>query len=126
MVLNLKVLCNTSTLNNLTDIGDVRIIKGTNETMWLQLYQADKKQRYIPTNTTVITIDFKNSDGSLVTKTATFPLADDRSVIQVVLTTTDTALLVSQTLVAKLVDGSDVAYAIRTAGFQVTSLTMGS
>jgi hypothetical protein len=125
MFLSLKVLNSDATLNNFQDIGTLQTAKGADAKVVLQLFQPDKKIRYVPTAGAVITIDFKKADNTVLTKTATHPFADDRSIIQVVLSDVETADLISQALVAKIVEGTDISFAILQSGFQMVSLTSG-
>lgn len=125
MLLTLKVLNSDASLNNFIEIGSAKIARGADAKLILQLHQSDKKIRFIPSATTVITVDFKKSDQTTLTKTASFPFADDRSIIEIDLSDTETLTLISQKLIAKLVDGTDTDYAILDYGLQMVSLTAG-
>ena len=123
MLLSLKVLNEDATLNNFKDIGSYQTIKGSDAKIILELIQPDRNLRYMPAVGAVITCDFKQSDNTVLTKTATFPFAADRSIIQFDLSDTETALLVSQNLVVKVQEGSVTTYAILQGGFSMASLT---
>lgn len=122
MLYSLKVLNPDATLNNFSDIGSARVYKGSDQVLMLQLFQTDRKIRFIPSNTAVITVDFLKSDNTTFTKTATFPFADDRSIFQINLLDTETPNLTTQNLIAKIVDGADISYAILQGGLQMVSL----
>lgn len=124
-MLTLKVLNSDAQLNSFIDIGSARVARGSDATLILQLIQPDKKIRFIPGASTVITVDLKNSDQTTLTLTASFPFADDRSIIQVLISDTQTLNLISQRLIAKLVDGADIEFAILDFGLQMVSLTAG-
>jgi len=123
MILTLKVINSDATLNNFFDIGSVQIVKGSDATILLQLNQTDRKLRYIPNAGAVITIDLLKSDNTVLTKTATQPFADDRSVIQFVLTDTETLNLISQNLKVKVNEGGDIIFALLQSAFQMVSPT---
>lgn len=122
MLYSLRVLNPDATLNNFVDIGSARIYKGSDQKLILQLFQSDRKIRFVPAITAVITMDFLQSDNTVLTKTATFPFADDRSIIQIVLADTETPNIVSQNLIAKIVDGADTSFAVLQGGLQMVSL----
>lgn len=120
----LKVLNNDATLNNFEDIGSASIYKGATAEIVMQLFQADRKIRYIPDAGAVITLDLKKSDDTVLTKTATFPFDPaDRSIIKITLTALETADLITQKLVAKIVEGSDTSFAAAPMGLQMGSTT---
>lgn len=122
MNLTMKVLNEDASLNNWQDMGGtVQIVRGADAKLILQLFQVDRKIRYIPTIAAAITMDFMNSDGTTLSKTATFPFADDRSIIQIALTDSETANLISQNLIADIVEGSTTSIAILQMGLQMIS-----
>lgn len=121
MLLTLNVLNEDATLNNWQVIGNASIARGSDAKMNLQLMQADRKIRYIPDVAAVITADFLNSDGTTLSKTATFPFADDRSIIQFTFTDAETALLIGQNLVVEVQEGSNTSIAILQMGLQMIS-----
>lgn len=122
MVLTLKVLNEDATLNNWQDMGSsTQIVRGADAKLILQLVQSDRKIRYVPLSSAVITMDLINSDQTTLSKTATFPFADDRSIIQFTLTDAETALLISQNLIVEIVEGSNTSIAILQQGLQMIS-----
>lgn len=125
MIFGLKVLNEDATLNNFVYASAISIAKGADAKLVLQLHQVDKKIRYIPATGATITADFKKSDNTSLTKTATHPFVDDRSIIQFVLTDLETANLVSQNLVVKIDESSNISYAILSSGLQMVPLTSG-
>lgn len=125
MLLTLKVLNSDATLNNFMDIGAAKAIRGSDLKIVMQLIQVEKGIRYIPAVGATVDFTLKNSDNTTIVKSATFPFAEDRSIIQIELTDTETALLISQNLVGKLTEGTDISYALLQLGLQMVSLTQG-
>lgn len=121
MLLTLNVLNEDATLNNWQIIGNAQIARGSDAKIILQLIQAERKIRYIPDVAAVITADFLNSDGTTLSKTATFPFADDRSIIQFVLSDAETANLIGQNLVVEVQEGSNTSIAVLQMGLQMIS-----
>lgn len=122
MNLTMKVLNEDATLNNWVDMGgSAQIARGADAKLILQLIQVDRKIRYVADAAAVITMDFLKSDGTTLSKTATFPFSDDRSIIQIVLSDAETADLISQNLVAEVVEGSNTSIAILQGGLQMVS-----
>lgn len=121
MLLTLKVLNEDATLNNWVDIGSAQIARGSDAKLNLQLIQVDRKIRYVPDVAAVITADFLNSDGTTLSKTATFPFVDDRSIIQFTFTDAETALMIGQNLVVDVQEGSNTSIAILQLGLQMLS-----
>jgi hypothetical protein len=122
MSLSLKVLNSDATLNSFFETSTFSTIRGSDIAIVLRLFQPDKKIRYIPSVSAVITMDFLKSDGTSISKTASFPFSDDRSIIQFSLSDTETALLISQSLLVKVVEGTITTYAVLQSGFQIISL----
>lgn len=122
MVLTLKVLNEDATLNNWQDMGgSAQIVRGADAKLILQLFQVDRKIRYVPAAGAVITIDLINSDQTTLSKTATAPFADDRSIVQFTLTDSETELLISQNLIVSVVEGSNTSIALLSLGLQMIS-----
>lgn len=123
MVYGLKILNSEATLNSFQDIEIANVYKNSDVTIIMQICQPEKKNiRYIPDSGAVITLDLQKSDGTVLTKTASNPFAEDRSIIQITLSNSETALLISQNLIAKIVEGSDRSFAILQGGFKMISL----
>lgn len=123
MVLTLKVLNSDCSLNNFQDIGTFQLVRGSDAVLNLQLFQADRKIRYIPNSASTITLSLTKSDGTILSKTSSFPFADDRSIIQFSLTSSDTANLISQMLVVQVSEPSGNTFALLQNGFQMISTT---
>lgn len=121
MILTLKVLNEDASLNNWQDIGSAQIVRGSDAKLILQLFQADRKIRYIPDVAATITMDLLKSDGTTLSKTATFPFADDRSIIQFILSDTETAELIGQNLIVEVQEGSNTSIAMLQMGLQMIS-----
>lgn len=125
MALSLKVLNSDAILNSFIDIGSLQIYKGADAKLIVQLFQPDKKIRYIPASGAVITIDFLKNDNTVLTKTATYPFADDRSILQFVLSDTETLTVVSQNLLAKIDEAGNISYAGLQMGLQLVPTSQG-
>lgn len=124
MLLTLKVLNEDATLNNWQDMGgSAQIARGADAKLILQLVQAERKIRYIPDVAAVITANFLKSDTTTLAKTATFPFADDRSIIQFSFTAAETALLISQNIIVNVAEGANTSIAILSLGLQMISPT---
>lgn len=121
MILTLKVLNDDATLNNWQEIGIAQVVRGSDAKINLQIFQADRKIRYVPSVSAVITADFLNSDGTTLSKTATFPFADDRSIIQLSFTDAETVSLIGQNIVVEIQEGSNTSIAILQMGLQMIS-----
>ena len=124
MLLTLKVLNEDATLNNWTDQGgSARIVRGSDAKLILQLFQVDRKIRYVPAAAPTLSASFLKSDGTTLSKTPTLPFADDRSIIQITFTAAETALLISQNLVVSVTEGATVSIAVLQQGLQMTAPT---
>ena len=119
MVLTLRALNDDATLNNWAAQGSSQAVRGADAKLIFQLWQVDRKIRYVPTSGATITVDLLKNDGTILTKTATYPFVDDRSIIQFTLSEAETAVLISQNLVVKIAEGSDTTFAILQQGLQV-------
>lgn len=98
MLLTAKVINPDASLNNFTYYSSAKFIPNSTFTFAVQLFDADKKMRYIPPSTAVITFTFNNSDFTTFTQAATFIDPGDRSLLLVSLSSTQTALLVGGNL----------------------------
>ena len=124
MLLTLKVLNDDATLNNFVDQGSVaQVVRGSDAKFILQITQVERKIRYIPSNTAVITMDLLNSDQTTVSLTASFPFADDRSIIEFDLSDADTSLLIGQNLIVDIQEGLITSVALLQKGLQMINPT---
>ena len=110
-MLTLKVLNSDAILNSYINIESLQFTNGSDVELVLKLWQCDKNIRYIPAAGAVITCDFLKSDNSVISKTATFPFAEDRSIIQFSLSAADTAELISQNILIEIVEGAVTKHA---------------
>ena len=101
------------------------MVRGSSAKIIIQLIQPSKNLRYIPDSGATITLALLKSDGTTLTKTATNPFADDRSIIEIDLLSSETSTIISQNLNLTITEGSDVTYAIVQNGLQMVSLTQG-
>jgi hypothetical protein len=118
MVLTLDVVSNNPQLNVHTLSKVFQFASGQTAKVIVRLWQADKKIRYIAGQTAVITVDLKKSDNTTLTKTCAFTFTDDRSIVEFDLNATETAAIIGQNLVVKIVEGSDTKFASLQFGLQ--------
>lgn len=111
-MLSLDIVSKNPTLNSFTLSKNLSFASGEDVKVTMRLFQADMGIRYIPDAGATITIDLKRSDNTTLTKTCAFTFADDRSIIEFSLTAAESALVISQNLVVKLVEGSTTQFAI--------------
>ena len=105
-MLTLDIVSKNPTLNSFTLGQNFQFASGEDVKVTMRLFQPDLKIRYVPEASAVITIDLKKSDNTILTKTCSFTFADDRSIIEFSLTAAESATIISQNLVVKLVEGS--------------------
>jgi len=118
VVLTLDVVSSNPQLNS-HSLGKVfRFASGQTARVILRLWQADKKIRYIPDQTAVITVDLKRSDNTILTKTCAFTFTDDRSIVEFELSALETSQIIGQNLVVKIVEGLDTKFAVLQFGLQ--------
>lgn len=117
-MLNLQVLNDSPSLNNFSNIGSKTFVGGETLELYLRLFQDDKDIRYIPASGATITLDLLKSDDTTITKTATIPFTDDRSVLQFSITDTETQDIISQNLVVKIVEGTNITFALLQSGIR--------
>jgi hypothetical protein len=118
VVLTLDVVSSNPQLNS-HSLGKVfSFASGQTAKVILRLWQADKKIRYIPDPAAVITVDLKRSDNTILTKTCAFTFADDRSIVEFELSELETAQVIGQNLVVKIVEGLDTKFAVLQFGLQ--------
>ncbi len=123
MILDLEPINDDATLNAYSFISNFRFVPGDDVKLLMVIVQPDKKIRYVPESGATIEFDFLKSDGTNLLKTATFPFADDRSIIQVELTAVETATLISQNLIAKITETTGITRAWLQNGFQLVNIT---
>ncbi len=124
-MLSLKVLNSDATLNNFFELGTLQIVRGEDAKIILQLFQSQKKIRYISAAGATITASFLKSDGTTIDKTASLPFADDRSIIQFDLDETETAELISQNIMVDIEEGAILTKAFLQMGLQVINTSQG-
>lgn len=124
-MLSLRVIDKASTLNNFSFKSSITFAGGETVTLRLVLWQADKQIRYIPASGAVITLDLRKSDETVITKTATQPFADDRSVIEISLTSVESAAIISQNLAATITESGSTTIAVLENAIQKVVLTGG-
>lgn len=99
-----SVLNSDATLNNFQEIGQLEIFRGEEITMNIRIKNRQLDLRYIPDAGAVVTFTFNTSSGTL-DKVAT-PLTDDRSIVSMTLSETETADLLSGDIKFSVVEGT--------------------
>ncbi len=105
-MLTLDIVSKNPSLNAFTLSRTLQFASGEDVKVIMRLFQPEPQIRYIPDVGATITIDLKKSDGTVLNKTCAFTFADDRSIIEFSLTAAESALVISQNLVVKLVEGT--------------------
>jgi len=118
-MLKLKMLNSDATLNDFRDIGYLTFISGETLSVVMRIEQKAKNYiRYIPDAAATITIDLLKSDKTTITKTASFPFADDRSIIKFEISDSESPDIIGQDLKVKIVEGANISYAVLEKGIQ--------
>lgn len=123
MYLTLQVLNADATLNDFNVIDVQKFSGGADVDFVFRLLQPDKKLRYVPVSGSTISIQFKKSDNTSITKTGTFIFADDRSVFKVSLTSVESATVITQYIKAVLNEAGVISHAILEGAIQRVSPT---
>lgn len=117
MKLNLQMLDPSSTLNKLHLLSEVEVYPGSTATIMFQLVDLNQQlsdicdlySRYVPASGATVSVVISNLDSAnVVTKTATNPFADDRSIWSFDLTATETTQLSGITLQVTVTEGASV------------------
>ena len=117
-MLNLDIVSKNPSLNSFSLSKTLQFASGEDVKVTMRLFQADLGIRYVPDSAAVITIDLKKSDNTTLTKTCAFTFPDDRSIIEFSLSAAESATIISQNLVVKLVEGSNTQFAVLQYGLQ--------
>ena len=124
-MLTLDIVSKNPQLNSFSLSKSQMFASGETVKVIMRLFQPDLQIRYIPSAAAVITIDLKKSDGTVLAKTCSFTFADDRSIIEFSLSAIESASVIGQNLIVKIVDGSDTQMAVLQYGLSKT-ITDGS
>jgi len=124
-MITLQVLNSDSTLNSFFIYTNSSFIAGEDVLVRLRLLQVEKKIRYIPDIASTITFDLKKSDNTTLSKTATFPFADDRSIIEFTITAAESVDVISQTLVATIDEPAGISIAKLQYGLKKNVIDQG-
>jgi len=112
MILSANIINHDALLNNFSIQGpSISFFPASTVNFSLQLMDPIKNIRYVPPSTAAITFTFNNSDFTTFTQTSTFIDIGDRSLININLTPTQTALMVGGNLlftVDVLGDGTQI------------------
>lgn len=111
-MLSLDIVSKNPTLNSFSLSKNFAFASGEDVKVTMRLFQPDLGIRYVPDSGATITIDLKKSDNTVLTKTCSFTFADDRSIIEFSLTALESATIISQNLVVKIVDGGITQFAV--------------
>lgn len=115
-MLAVQLLNDAPQLNSYFIIGAETYVSGETVTINFQLLDQDSNIRFIPPSAAIVTCQFKNSDATTLSLTATklFP-SDDRSILQVVISSSQSANVIGsnfQISVDMLGDGTNIQIAI--------------
>lgn len=114
MNLSFRAINSDGTLNNFYQLDKINIVKENAATVRIQLIDLEKKLkedalRYIPASGATMTVTFfRSQTADVVTKNASNPFADDRSIWQVALTAAEAAKVSSGFLLVTLTEGSTI------------------
>lgn len=111
-MLTLDIVSKLPQLNSFFVTKNQAFASGETVKVIMRLWQSERNIRYIPISSAVITVDLKKSDNTVLTKTCAFTFADDRSIIEFNLTAVESAAVIGQNLVVKIVEGSEVQIAL--------------
>jgi len=119
MRLGVRMLNNTSTLNNLMYVNQVQINPGETYTVMFQIVDLDQRpsasslpQRYIPITGSTMSITLTSIDQSRnISKIPSNPFVDDRSIWSFNLTAADTAIAAGVNMTATLTEGANIRIA---------------
>lgn len=111
-MLTLDIVSKNPTLNAFMLSKNLQFASGEDVKVTMRLFQSDLGIRYVPGASAVVTIDLKKSDNTTLTKTCAFTFADDRSIIEFSLSAAESALVISQNLIVKLVEGGNTQFAV--------------
>lgn len=123
MILELASINSDATLNSFIFIGNHRFVPGDDIELLMIIVQPDKKIRYIPEAGSTIEVDLLKSDDTTLTKAATFPFADDRSIIKFTISAAESADLISQNLVVSITETAGLSRALLQSGLQLVNVT---
>jgi len=121
----LDIVSKNPTLNAFTLSKNFQFASGEDVKVTMRLFQSDLNIRYVPGASAVITVPLKKSDGTTLTKTCAFTFADDRSIIEFTLSAAESATVISQNLVANIVEGGQTKIAVLQYGL-TRQITDGS
>jgi len=124
-MLTLQILNIDASLNSFLLSNSFVFVGGEDIDIFMRLFQPDELIRFIPDASAVIKFDFKKSDDSIITKTASNPFADDRSIIKVSLTALETVDIIGQDLIGKIDVSSKITIASLQKGLSKTVLGQG-
>jgi hypothetical protein len=117
-MLTLDIVSQNPQLNSHNISKVAKFVGGETVKVIMRLWQVEQGIRYIPSAAAVITVDLKKSDNTTLTKTCSFTFADDRSIIEFSMTALESAAVIGQNLVVKIVDGADTKFALLQYGLQ--------
>lgn len=114
MQLSVKMLNSSSSLNSLMYQNQTFVSSGETKTIYFQLIDLDMSngncsQRFIPTSAATVSVNFISLDiAKNISKIASNPFADDRSIWAITLNSSETASLAGVNMNVTVVDGSNI------------------
>jgi hypothetical protein len=88
-----KVINSSATLNDFHEIASIEFLSGESKTFKFILFNTQLNIRYVPASGATINVVFNNSDGTQLTKAGSLN-TDDRSIVTVSLSTSETEDLI--------------------------------
>jgi hypothetical protein len=102
-MLNVKLLNDQAELNYYFNITSVSYIPGETVKINIQFFDVDSGVRFIPSTSATCTAQFKQNDGTMLTKTASMLFnPDDRSIWQISLSTAESQVIVGSNFLVLL------------------------
>lgn len=124
-MLTLQILNNEAVLNAFFISSNKSFVSGEDVKILMRIYNPNLNIRYIPISGASISVELLKSDNTVLTKIASFPFPDDRSIIQLDITALESVDIISQNLIVKIAEGLTTTYAILQGGLQRIKLTSG-
>lgn len=109
MRLDIKMLDPTSTLNDIEYINELEIYPGETTTVMFQIVNKSNGIRYIPDSGAIVTAKlYSVNDVNNITKTATNPFVDDRSIWSFSLNAIETQKMAGVNMELTITEGTQI------------------
>lgn len=109
MRLDIKMLDPTSTLNDIEYINELEVYPGETTTVMFQIVNKSNGIRYIPDSGAIVTVKlYSVNDVNNITKTATNPFVDDRSIWSFNLNAVETQKMAGVNMELTITEGTQI------------------